>query len=75
MVSTLSREGTTAAKAKDHILDESPYIGRASDMNLVVHIGEYSSIRKTRVIHETHFLSPQKRVVQLFKQFFGFLLN
>ncbi|KAJ1346107.1 hypothetical protein KIN20_000799 [Parelaphostrongylus tenuis] len=36
-------------RAKDHILDESSFIGRQTDTNLVVHIGSMSSIRHRRI--------------------------
>uniref|UniRef100_A0A914C0U8 Uncharacterized protein n=1 Tax=Acrobeloides nanus TaxID=290746 RepID=A0A914C0U8_9BILA len=45
MVSELSKIPSNLGHAKDHILDESSFIGRATDMNLIVHIGGFSSIR------------------------------
>ncbi|KHJ96471.1 hypothetical protein OESDEN_03569 [Oesophagostomum dentatum] len=53
IVSELSAETSKSARAghaKDHILDESRFVGRQTDMNLVVHIGAVSSIRKRRII-------------------------
>ncbi|KAI1727385.1 transmembrane protein [Ditylenchus destructor] len=44
--------GTQIAKkghAKDHILDDSRFIGRATDANFVVHIGYFSYLRKQKV--------------------------
>lgn len=35
--------------AKDHILDESPFTGRQSDINYVTHIGSFSSVRQRSV--------------------------
>ncbi|CAO4364378.1 unnamed protein product [Caenorhabditis nigoni] len=35
--------------AKDHILDESPFTGRQSDVNYVTHIGSFSSVRQRAV--------------------------
>ncbi|EYC09994.1 hypothetical protein Y032_0058g2929 [Ancylostoma ceylanicum] len=52
MVSQLSFESRRSARtghAKDHILDESRFVGRQTDMNLVVHIGAVSSVRKRRI--------------------------
>ncbi|KAK5986148.1 hypothetical protein GCK32_013665 [Trichostrongylus colubriformis] len=52
MVSKLSVESTKHAfvgHAKDHILDESDFVGRQTDTNLVVHIGAVSSVRKRRI--------------------------
>ncbi|VDM77360.1 unnamed protein product [Strongylus vulgaris] len=56
IVSKLVAETKRSARighAKDHILDESKFVGRQTDMNLVVHIGSYSSVRKRRInLHE-----------------------
>lgn len=49
IVVDLSRVESTGGHAKDHILDESRFKGLATDMNLVIHIGEYSSVRNKRV--------------------------
>lgn len=52
IVSQLSFETRRSARtghAKDHILDESRFTGRQTDMNLVVHIGAVSSVRKRRI--------------------------
>ncbi|XGW07781.1 hypothetical protein V3C99_010716 [Haemonchus contortus] len=49
IVSKLSMESKKRAflgHAKDHILDESEFVGRQTDTNLVVHIGAVSSVRK-----------------------------
>jgi hypothetical protein len=35
--------------AKDHILDESAFVGRMSDRNLFVHVGYYSAIKQNLV--------------------------
>uniref|UniRef100_A0A8R1HJN2 Uncharacterized protein n=1 Tax=Caenorhabditis japonica TaxID=281687 RepID=A0A8R1HJN2_CAEJA len=43
--------------AKDHILDESPFTGRQSDINYVTHIGAFSSVR-----HRPVFLSDLRVV-------------
>ncbi|VDM64211.1 unnamed protein product [Angiostrongylus costaricensis] len=45
----ISRRSAAEGNAKDHILDESPFIGRQTDTNLVVHIGSMSSIRHRRI--------------------------
>ncbi|KIH45932.1 hypothetical protein ANCDUO_24018 [Ancylostoma duodenale] len=44
-----TRRSARTGHAKDHILDESPFVGRQTDMNLVVHIGAMSSVRKRRI--------------------------
>uniref|UniRef100_A0A915D6P1 Uncharacterized protein n=1 Tax=Ditylenchus dipsaci TaxID=166011 RepID=A0A915D6P1_9BILA len=46
IVTELSSEKATLKHAKDHILDESKFEGRATDANFVVHIGYYSYLRK-----------------------------
>lgn len=48
-LSTESRRSAAEGNAKDHILDDSPFIGRQTDTNLVVHIGSMSSIRHRRI--------------------------
>ncbi|ETN77026.1 hypothetical protein NECAME_11347 [Necator americanus] len=49
IISQLSTDPAHVGHAKDHILDESGFVGRQTDMNLVVHIGSVSSIRKRRI--------------------------
>ncbi|CAJ0604662.1 unnamed protein product [Cylicocyclus nassatus] len=44
-----TRKNARVGHAKDHILDESRFVGRQTDMNLVVHIGAYSSVRKRKI--------------------------
>ncbi|VDP09569.1 unnamed protein product [Heligmosomoides polygyrus] len=39
IVSRLSTEAVAPGHAKDHILDDSAFVGRQTDTNLVVHIG------------------------------------
>ena len=46
MVAELSKQHAQAGHAKDHILDESRFQGRAIDKNAVVHIGLFSSVRR-----------------------------
>ncbi|WKX98071.1 hypothetical protein Q1695_013622 [Nippostrongylus brasiliensis] len=50
IVSALSGEKAVLGHAKDHILDESRFVGRQTDANLVVHIGSISSVRKRRIV-------------------------
>jgi len=57
---TISESG----HAKDHILDESPFIGRATDFNLVVHVGHFSKIRD-KVIHISEELVQRRGLFQL----------
>ncbi|VDO13526.1 unnamed protein product [Haemonchus placei] len=45
-LSVESRKRAFLGHAKDHILDESEFVGRQTDTNLVVHIGAVSSVRK-----------------------------
>ncbi|KAH7694434.1 glycosyltransferase XRE-1 [Aphelenchoides avenae] len=49
IVADLSQESASAraGHAKDHILDESRFYGRAIDANAVAHIGRLSSKRQT----------------------------
>lgn len=49
MVSELSKIPARLGHAKDHILDESSFVGRMSDRNLFVHIGYYSAVRQNLV--------------------------
>ncbi|PIC44369.1 hypothetical protein B9Z55_004755 [Caenorhabditis nigoni] len=44
-------KGTIAysGHAKDHILDESPFTGRQTDLNYVIHVGSFSSVRNRLV--------------------------
>uniref|UniRef100_A0A915D7Q3 Uncharacterized protein n=1 Tax=Ditylenchus dipsaci TaxID=166011 RepID=A0A915D7Q3_9BILA len=49
MVTDLGSEEAALKHAKDHILDESRFEGRATDANFVVHIGYYSYLRKKKV--------------------------
>ncbi|GMT12774.1 hypothetical protein PFISCL1PPCAC_4071, partial [Pristionchus fissidentatus] len=48
IVDTLSLEKSFAGHAKDHILDESRFIGRETDFNLVSHIGLISSLKRSQ---------------------------
>lgn len=50
IVSRLSTEAVAPGHAKDHILDDSAFVGRQTDTNLVVHIGAVSSVRKRRIV-------------------------
>ncbi|CAI5441967.1 unnamed protein product [Caenorhabditis angaria] len=50
MVKYFGETNAYGGHAKDHILDESPFIGRQSDLNYVTHIGAMSSIRHRPVI-------------------------
>ncbi|CBX32990.1 Protein CBG00660 [Caenorhabditis briggsae] len=43
------RSQAFSGHAKDHILDESPFTGRQSDVNYVTHIGSFSSVRQRAV--------------------------
>ncbi|KAF1765098.1 hypothetical protein GCK72_005050 [Caenorhabditis remanei] len=49
MYEYFSRSVAFEGHAKDHILDESPFTGRQSDVNYVTHIGSFSSIRQRAV--------------------------
>ncbi|KAH7725043.1 glycosyltransferase [Aphelenchoides avenae] len=46
IVAELSQETARGGHAKDHILDESRFYGRATDANAVAHIGRLSSLRQ-----------------------------
>lgn len=46
IVDTLSNIPAKIGRAKDHLIDESSFIGRMTDTNLVVHIGHYSAVRQ-----------------------------
>ncbi|PIO70916.1 hypothetical protein TELCIR_07203 [Teladorsagia circumcincta] len=59
-LSAVSNERAFIGHAKDHILDESEFIGRQTDTNLVVHIGAVSSVRK-RLITLNEVLSARSR--------------
>lgn len=49
MVRELSRHTAGVGHAKDHILDESRFVGRQTEANFVVHIGYYSALRQRNV--------------------------
>ncbi|CAB3411078.1 unnamed protein product [Caenorhabditis bovis] len=49
MIEHFNKQPSYAGHAKDHILDDSPFIGRQSDLNYVIHIGSFSSIRRRTV--------------------------
>ncbi|KAK6739039.1 hypothetical protein RB195_020863 [Necator americanus] len=44
IISQLSTDPAHVGHAKDHILDESGFVGRQTDMNLVVHIGSNNTV-------------------------------
>ncbi|KAH7717753.1 Protein F35C11.4 [Aphelenchoides avenae] len=46
IVTELSQESARAGHAKDHIIDESRFYGRATDTNPVAHIGLFSVLRQ-----------------------------
>nr|ACZ54500.1 glycosyltransferase XRE-1 [Pristionchus pacificus]ADA57112.1 putative glycosyltransferase [Pristionchus pacificus] len=48
IVDALIQEKSFAGHAKDHILDESRFVGRETDFNLVSHIGLISSLRRNQ---------------------------
>ncbi|CAD6191801.1 unnamed protein product [Caenorhabditis auriculariae] len=50
MTSYFMRQKASDGHAKDHILDESPFVGRQTDLNLVVHVGAFSSVRQHAVV-------------------------
>ncbi|VDP06159.1 unnamed protein product [Heligmosomoides polygyrus] len=43
-------EAAAPGRAKDHILNNPAFVGRETDTNLVMHIGEVSSVRKRRIV-------------------------
>jgi len=49
MIQELPSIETTKNHAKDHVLDESRFIGKETDFSYVVHIGHFSSIRHKEV--------------------------
>lgn len=57
MVEYFSKTMAYSGHAKDHILDESPFTGRQSDLNYVTHIGSFSSVRQRNV-----FLSDLREI-------------
>ncbi|KAK6052369.1 hypothetical protein COOONC_10126 [Cooperia oncophora] len=63
IVSKLSEVSSRRAfdgHAKDHILDESGFVGRQTDTNLVVHIGAVSSVRK-RIVTLSEVVAARNR--------------
>jgi hypothetical protein len=46
MISELSTIQSRIGHAKDHVIDESRFVGRMSDQNLVVHVGYFSAVRQ-----------------------------
>ncbi|KAI1712008.1 transmembrane protein [Ditylenchus destructor] len=49
IVEELGNQIAKKGHAKDHILDDSRFVGRATDANFVVHIGYFSYLRKQKV--------------------------
>uniref|UniRef100_A0A914P7G1 Uncharacterized protein n=1 Tax=Panagrolaimus davidi TaxID=227884 RepID=A0A914P7G1_9BILA len=46
MLKYFKEQNVENGHAKDHILDESPFAGKATDFNYFVHIGHFSSVRQ-----------------------------
>uniref|UniRef100_A0AC35F914 Uncharacterized protein n=1 Tax=Panagrolaimus sp. PS1159 TaxID=55785 RepID=A0AC35F914_9BILA len=46
MLKYFKEQNVENGHAKDHILDESPFTGKATDFNYFVHIGHFSSVRQ-----------------------------
>uniref|UniRef100_A0A914YU56 Uncharacterized protein n=1 Tax=Panagrolaimus superbus TaxID=310955 RepID=A0A914YU56_9BILA len=53
MLKYFQKQPVEDGHAKDHILDESPFIGKATDFNYFIHIGHFSSVRQKNIALES----------------------